>query len=59
MSADAADNNDVWDINNVICHCSSAFCCACNFVTWWNRSDIMTELKTSIWNLTNINEYSE
>ena len=33
MSADVVDDNNVWDVKNVICYCSFTFCCACNLVT--------------------------
>ena len=46
-------------MKDIVCHCFSALCCACNFITQQNRSDMMMKLKASIWNLTNINEYSE
>ena len=33
MSVDAADDDDVWSVKDIVCHCSSALCCACDFVT--------------------------
>ena len=46
-------------MKNIVCHCSSALCCACNLVTQWNRSDMITKSRTSIWNLINIDECNE
>ena len=59
MFVDAADNDDAWDVKNIVCHCFFALCCACNLITQWNESDMMTKSRTSIWNLTNIDECSE